>query len=394
MTMQPLLKLCPWQPSHTADLSLASVAAEVRVFHQTIPGYQPTPLCRLRALAEQLGVAEIFVKDESQRFDLKAFKVLGGSYAIAKSIAKKLGEPLAALPFERLVSPGLKARLGEQTFITATDGNHGRGVAWTAQKLGQRAVVYMPQGTVPERLENIRALGAEASILDLNYDDCVRLAAKTAAEQGWTLVQDTAWEGYSEIPTWIMQGYLTLGEEIREELARLASPGPTHIFLQAGVGAMAGALTAYVRSVYGPAVKIAIVEPLAADCFFRTAEANDGQLHKVEGEMRTIMAGLACGEVCPLVWPLTAGEASAFIAQSDAVAATAMRVLAHPVGDDPAIESGESGASAFGAFYALMTEPSLAAERQALDLNEKARVLLISTEGATDRANYRKIVEG
>ncbi|MBQ7318215.1 MAG: diaminopropionate ammonia-lyase, partial [Phascolarctobacterium sp.] len=185
------------------------VAQEVCAYHQSYPEYSMTPLVKLDALANELGVSKLLLKDESKRFGLNAFKVLGGSYCIGKYIAEKLNLPADKFNFATLVSDEVKEQLGELTFVTATDGNHGRGVAWTANRLGHKSVVFMPKGTVPERLENIRKLGSDASITDMIYDDCVRKAKACADECGWVVTQDTAWEGYEEIPKWIMQGYTT-----------------------------------------------------------------------------------------------------------------------------------------------------------------------------------------
>ena len=204
-------------------------AEKARTFHQSFPEYAPTPLVSLSSLAEFLGVKSIHVKDESYRFGLNAFKGLGGSFCIGNYVAQKLGMDIADLTYEYLTSPEVKDKLGKLTFITATDGNHGRGIAWTANRLEQGCVVLMPKGSASERLENIRALGAESWITDVNYDDTVRMAKRLADENGWILVQDTAWEGYEEIPTWIMQGYTTMGSEIVEQLEETH---PTHIFLQ------------------------------------------------------------------------------------------------------------------------------------------------------------------
>lgn len=343
-------------------------AEQVRAFHRSLPEYGETPLRFLPALAERLGVSAIAIKDESARFGLGAFKGLGGSYCVSRYQAGHPGE-------------------GPVTFVTATDGNHGRGIAWAAQRMGCRAVVYMPAGSAEERLENIRALGAEASRTSLNYDDTVRYASSQAAQNGWVLVQDTSWPGYEEIPALIMQGYLTMADEAADQLEGRV---PTHIFLQAGVGAMAGALTAYFCSRYGFGPRIVIVEPDKADCGYRTALANDGRLHRVEGALDTIMAGLACGEPCTIGWELLHYGADAFLSMEDAVAATGMRVLGAPLAGDPRIISGESGAAGFGALYEILAHrPGL---REALGLDGRSTVLCFSTEGATDRENYRRIV--
>lgn len=364
-------------------------AEKVRDFHRSFPMYAPTPLAQLPETAKLLGIGEIYVKDESHRFGLNAFKVLGGSYAIGNYLAGKLGKQLSETGYPVLTSPETKEKLGDITFITATDGNHGRGVAWTASTLGQKSVVHMPKGSAAERLHNIQAAGAAADIIDGNYDDAVRLSRKEAAEKGWVIVQDTSWEGYEEIPGWIMQGYCTMALEAYEQLPQK----PTHIFLQAGVGSMAAAVAAFFASVYGKdRPRIIIVEPNNADCFYRTAKADDGKTHIVTGDMKTIMAGLACGEPCHLAWDILKDCADHFIAFPDWAAAKGMRILGNPMGSDDRLVSGESGASGFGCCAAILTEPELAGIKQELDLNETSRVLFFSTEGATDRKNYRKIV--
>lgn len=371
-----------------ADPFQVEAAAEAQRFHSSFPQYRPTPLARLNQLAASLGIAGLYVKDESQRFGLNAFKVLGGSYCVGKYIAQRLGCALDALPYAALVSQEVRQRLGEVTFVTATDGNHGRGVAWAARQVGQKSVVYMPKGSSPERLENIRKLGAQAEITPWNYDDTVRHAQRQAAEHGWVLTQDTSWEGYTQIPAWIMQGYLTLGREIA---AQLGEEQPTHIFLQAGVGSMAGALAAFFAQAYAGA-QIILVESDQADCLYRTAAAQDGRLHRVDGDLRTIMAGLACGEPCGLAWELLERYVPNYLTIPDWVAAKGMRMLAAPLGDDPRVVSGESGASTLGTAAELMMEDRWRPIRQALGLGPDSRVLCISTEGDTDRAHYRRIV--
>ena len=370
------------------DYSLDKAEA-VREFHRSFPMYAPTPLAKLSETAKALGIGEIYVKDESHRFGLNAFKVLGGSYAMGNILARKLGKSLQETGYGVLTAAETKEKLGDITFITATDGNHGRGVAWTANTLGQKSVVHMPRGSAEERLNNIRLAGAEADIIDGNYDDAVRLSRKEAEENGWVVVQDTSWPGYEEIPGWIMQGYCTMGLEAYEQLPQK----PTHIFLQAGVGSMAAAIAALFASAYGEdRPKIIIVEPNNADCFYRTAKADDGELHIVTGDMPTIMAGLACGEPCSLAWEILKDCADHFIAFPDWAAAKGMRILGNPLGADDRVISGESGASAFGCMAAIATEPSLAHIKQELGLDETSRVLFFSTEGATDKENYRKIV--
>lgn len=368
-------------------------AQRARHFHQSFPEYSVTPLVKLEALAKELGVQSIYVKDESYRFGLNAFKVLGGSYAIAREIGRLLGLKEEELTLDRLLASDVKERLGTLTFVTATDGNHGRGVAWTAQRLGHRAVVFMPKGTAAERLENIRRLGAEASITNVNYDDTVRLARAYAAEHKGIVVQDTSWEGYDEVPLHIMQGYTTMGSEIVEQLQAYGNIKPTHVFLQAGVGAMAGAMAGFIADYYKERRPlITIVEPNQADCIYRTALANDGQLHTVGGALDSIMAGLCCGEPCSLGWRQLAAYADNFVAMPDRAAALGMRVLGSPMGSDAAVVAGESGAAGFGLAMAALWEQDLAELKRSLQLDAKSVILCISTEGATDVANYRRIM--
>lgn len=364
-------------------------AKKVRSFHASFPVYRETPLVELKNTAKALGLGSIYVKDESYRFGLNAFKVLGGSYAMGNYLAKRLGKSITEMPYDKLISDEVRKELGDMTFVTATDGNHGRGVAWTAKQLQQKSVVYMPKGSAEERLMNIRAEGADASITDLNYDEAVRLANTQAEQKGWVMVQDTAWEGYEDIPGWIMQGYGTMGYEAYMQLPEK----PTHIFLQAGVGSMAGAVAGFFAAAYGEDRPIiTIVEPNKADCIFRTAEAADGTLHFVTGDMNTIMAGLACGEPCSIGWNVLRDYADNFISCPDYAAAQGMRLLGNPEAGDTKVISGESGASAFGCVAEIMRDPSLAELRRKLRLDENSRVLFFSTEGDTDKENYKSIV--
>ena len=376
---------------HKTDLTFLSqpVEEKVKAYHMSFPVYQETPLAHLQETARSLGVSDMYVKDESYRFGLNAFKVLGGSYAMGHYLADRLGKDMDEVTYDFLTSQSTRDALGDITFVTATDGNHGRGVAWTARQLKQHAVVYMPEGSAEERLRNIQAEGADASITDLNYDDAVRLANRQAEEKGWVMVQDTAWDGYENIPRWIMQGYGTMGLEAYEQLPER----PTHIFLQAGVGSMAGAITGLFSSLYGKDKPIiTIVEPNEADCIFRTAKANDGKLHPVTGHMRTIMAGLACGEPCSIGWQVLKDYADFFISCPDYAAAQGMRILGNPMGQDLKVVSGESGAAAFGAVTEILRNPELKDFKEQLQLDANSRILFFSTEGDTDRENYRHIV--
>lgn len=355
-------------------------------FHRQLPGYNPTPLHSLDALAKKLGVAKICVKDESYRFDLNAFKVLGGSYAVARLLGKKYD-----LPANELSLDNIKNRITQpMTFATATDGNHGRGIAWAAEKLGQNAIIYMPVGTAKERIENIQKLGAEVIVTDCNYDDTVRIAHKTADENGWEFVQDTAWEGYTEIPLWIMQGYTTIVSESIEQLKHLEVT-PTHIILQAGVGSMAGGILGSFINYYGlNSLTSLIVEPEKADCIYRSGLS--GNIVNVNDDLDTIMAGLACGEPCTTGWDILRNNASGFMSCNDALAATGMRVLANPIGQDPHIVSGESGAIGLGVLYQLATRSDAKEAMKEFGFDQDSVVFILSTEGNTDPVNYQKIV--
>lgn len=371
----------------TSPLFSRQQAQQARHFHQKIAGYKPTPLYALNDLAELFGVSKILVKDESQRFGLNAFKMLGGAYAIAQLLCEKYQLDINTFSFD-----SIKTTIKEKmTFATTTDGNHGRGVAWAAKELGQNAVIYMPKGSAQERVDAILKLGAECIVTEMNYDDTVRFTMKTAQQNGWEVVQDTAWEGYTKIPTWIMQGYATLADEAVEQIASMGIDHPTHVFLQAGVGAMAGGVLGYLVDVYGARnLHSVIVEPELADCVYRSGVK--GQIVNVGGDMATIMAGLACGEPNPLGWEVLRNCATQYISCQDAVAALGMRVLGNPTGQDPRVISGESGAVGLGILAAVHHHPQRDALMHKLGLDSHSVVLVISTEGDTDVKHYREVV--
>ncbi|MTI58334.1 diaminopropionate ammonia-lyase [Geosporobacter ferrireducens] len=369
------------------------VVNKVRCFHKSFPEYAVTPLQSLNALAKKLGVSSIWVKDESYRFGLNAFKVLGGSYAVGKYLAERLNMDISELSFEKLKSEEIKEKLGEITFVTATDGNHGRGIAWAARQLGQKAVVFMPKGSSIIRLNNIKNEGAEASITGLNYDDAVRLASKYAEEHNGVLVQDSSWEGYEKIPTWIMQGYATLIDEAIEQIKDEDKVNPTHVFLQAGVGSFAGSVLGYLEAVFGEDRPITtIVEPNEAACIYKSVKANDGKPHAVTGYMPTIMAGLACGEPSTVAWGILRDYADMYISCADSAAARGMRILGNPLADDPKVISGESGAVGLGVLSLILQDNHLKEMAEKLNINKDSKILLISTEGDTDPEGYREIV--
>ncbi|OBQ55241.1 diaminopropionate ammonia-lyase [Halodesulfovibrio spirochaetisodalis] len=384
----------PKAPNTGADVSLLSkeVAEKVRAFHRTFPAYAPTPLARLTKLASHLGLGEVLVKDESYRFGLNAFKVLGGSYAVGKILAEKLGKDISEVSCEYLRSQEASDAVGDITFASTTDGNHGRGLAWAAEQFNKKAIIYMPKGSAPVRRDNIKAHGAECTITELNYDDCVRMASEKAQENGWVTVQDTAWEGYTEIPNAIMQGYTTLALEALEQMQGQEFL-PTHIFLQAGVGCFAGAMLGFFMSVYGEKCpKFIIVEPDAANCYYVSACAEDGKPHTVDGDLLTLMAGLACGEPNLTSWEMLLDYPVAFASCEDKLAATGMRVLGAPIKGDPPVTSGESGAATMGLLYWLMQTEEGREAKERLELNENSTVLCFSTEGDTSPELYKEIM--
>jgi diaminopropionate ammonia-lyase len=379
-------------------LSLMSKDAieKALAFHRSFPQYSQTPLAELHELAEYLGLNDFYVKDESYRFGLNAFKVLGGSFAMANYIAEKLGKDVSELTYDVLTSDELRKEFGQATFFTATDGNHGRGVAWAANKLGQKAVVLMPKGSTQTRKENIEKEGAKVTIEEVNYDECVRMANKMAEEtENGVMVQDTAWDGYEKIPTWIMQGYGTMALEASQQLKEAGVERPTHVFVQAGVGSLAGAVVGYFANLYpdNPPTMV-VVEAQAADCLYQSAIEKDGKIRFVEGDLQTIMAGLACGEPNTISFDILENHTSFFVSAPDWVSEKGMRMLGAPLKGDPQVISGESGAVAMGLVATVMQDSEYKELRDALKLDKNSKVLMFSTEGDTDPDNYKKILWG
>lgn len=389
-----------WTPNnmppseHESSLALlnAGEIQKVRAFHRSFPQYSETPLANLANLSNRLGIKGFYLKDESYRFGLNAFKVLGGSYAVGKYIAQRLGKDISEISYETLISPETKAKVGDITFYTATDGNHGRGVAWAANKLGQKSVVCMPVGSSLTRLKNIQNEGAEATITNMNYDDAVRYVNSLAEKDpNGVMVQDTAWPGYEEIPSWIMQGYSTMAAEADEQLKAYGEERPTHVFVQAGVGSFAGAVQGYFANAYGAdCPTTTVVEASAADCIYRSAKEN--KLVAVGGDLTTIMAGLACGEACTISWDILKNKSKFFVSAPDWVSALGMRMLGAPLKGDPQVISGESGAVGAGLVAAIMEDDSYQELRDALGLDRDSVVLVFSSEGDTDPEKYRQIV--
>ena len=341
-------------------------------FWRSAPFYEPSPLTQLHLAPATLGLGEVFIKDEGRRFGPGSFKLLGAGYAMSRAL---LGEG-------RMSWPAAAASPRRTVFFTATDGNHGRAVAWLARRLGQRAAVLMPSGSTRARYEAIAAEGASVTVEDANYDECVRRAALLAEEQGGILLQDTTLPGYEQLPHEIMRGY---GALIAEAVQQLGAP-PTHVILQAGVGSFAGAACSALCELYPDAdITFMVAEAAAAPCLMLSAAA--GKTRTVGGELNTIMAGLACGEPCSLGLRSLECRARFFAALPDSRAADAMRALARE-----GVTAGESGAAGYGLLRAVMLSPGLEPLRAAAGLNEHSRVLLFNTETATDPDNYREIV--
>lgn len=367
------------------------VTEEARAFHAQLPRYEMTPLKRLSHLATRLGLGSIWVKDESARFRLNAFKALGGSFAIYRFICEKVNRP--NLSYADLMSDEIRASLGDITFTSATDGNHGKGLAWAARKLGFPCVIYVHKNTSQARIAAIAEYGAEVRVVDGNYDDAVRQCEEDARVNGWQVISDTSWPGYEDVPMWVMQGYTTLLAETQEQLAAQGIVKPTHIILQAGVGAFAAAMIAFYKKLFGADAPISVVvEPRTAACLFHSMEIGDGQPHSVSGDLDTIMAGLACGEPSPLAWHIIRDCADFIVTAPDYVAAKGMRMYGVPLKGDPYVISGESGAVTLGALAFIMKYEGAAALREQLQLDEKSRVLLINTEGNTDPDYFRNVV--
>ncbi len=379
--------------SATAQLIPPALPRQVRQFHRQIPGYRLSPLKGLSNLATRLGVGGIWVKDESQRLDLQSFKVLGGSYAIYQVIRKRLGLTDHEIPFSELTGGSMRQKLGDLTFAAATDGNHGRGVAWSASRMGFKSIIYVHRFTSQARIRNIEQSGARVVVIDGNYDDAVRQVSADAARNGWEVIADTAWEGYTDVPRWVMQGYTTMLSEAQEQLAAQGLTKPSHILVQAGVGSLAAATIGFYANLFGAErPRSLVVEPTEAACLYESARSKDGVPHTVSGDLDTIMAGLACGEPNPLAWSILSECADAFAKCPDYVAGMGMRVYGVPLRGDPFVISGESGAVTLGALMYIMQHESAKELRNLLGLDAESQVLLINSEGNTDPDDFRYVV--
>ena len=365
------------------------------------PGYAPTPLLALPDIAQAAGLAELRLKNEAGRFGLGSFKALGGAYAVAELLAGELarrGVAPAATSAE-LMAGRWQAVTNTLTVTCATDGNHGRAVAWGAERCHCRAVIFVHAGVSPARAAAIAAYGAEIRRVPGTYDDSVRVASAEAAAHGWFMVSDTSWEGYTEVPRAIMQGYRVMADEAvtewaeahaaaaPEDAAQAVAAGgkaaaPTHVFIQGGVGGVAAAVSVQLRAAYFRPPMLVVVEPDRAACLLASAELNERT--SIPGDLDTLMAGLACGEPSLLAWQELDRGAAAFMAIPDTAAVATMRLLAQA-----GIVAGESGVAGLAGCLLAAADP---AARETLGLGQASRVLVFSTEGATDPDLYARLV--
>ena len=344
---------------------------KIASFHDSI-GNKKTPLVKLPGLSKHLGVGNILLKDESHRFGLNAFKALGASYAMHRQIKK---------------NPQIKI------FCTATDGNHGRAVAWVARKLKRKAVIYMPKWTVTARIIAIEKEGAEVHVIDQSYDIAVEMASERVNEGNkdgdclWSLIQDTAWDGFEEIPLDIMKGYWT---EMYEVTHQLRKETVDVLFLQSGVGSWAASILGYIATQWNHPPVCISVEPHSANCLYESIKTGNRVI--VENNKTTIMAGLNCASVSTLAWDILKNGLSGSMSITDELSEEAMRLLAYPVSGDPFITSGESGASGLGGLIGLSKTTKYKDLKDKFNLNKNSTILIINTEGDTDPTNYKKII--
>jgi len=356
-------------------------------FHRSLSGYKPTPIIELEKISNDLGVGKIIAKDESGRFGIKAFKALGASYAIFR-ILKKIWEDKYGdgFDFKSFRNEEKLDKLGKLTFCAASDGNHGKAVAWTSKMLGHNSVIFMPSETVISRIKNIESESGKVIIVDGTYDDCVRVASEEAKKNGWYEIADTAYPGYTDIPSWVLNGYSTLFREMEEKISGFDFGKNDFIFLQAGAGAFAASGASWLTKQFGAdRPKIIIVEPLEASCYLESII--EGKAVATKGKMETIMAGLNCGVPSTIAWPILKDTADLFISIPDKYAKDAMRQYA-----SEGIISGESGAAGLAGLIALMTDKSLEQAKSKIGIGKNSKIIVVNTEGDTDPENYKKII--
>jgi len=343
-------------------------------------GYTPTPLRDLPDIARCTGLSAIRLKDEATRFGLQSFKALGGGYAVGSLLLHELARTGAAPRAHTAeLEAGTYQPMTERVTVTcATDGNHGRAVAWAARRFHAGCVIFIHAGVSQARADAIAHYGAEIRRVRGTYDDAVRETAREADTHHWHVVSDTSWPGYTEIPRAIMQGYRLMADEAADQWT--GNP-PTHVFIQGGVGGVAAAVCTHMRARFRPGPAVIVVEPFRAACLLASAKL--GKRTAIPGDLNTLMAGLACGEPSLLAWQELDRAAAAFMAIPDEAAVDTMRLLARR-----GIESGESGVAGLAGLLLATSDPVACAS---LGLNADSRVLAFSTEGATDAALYARL---
>lgn len=366
-----------------SEQNFADACNEITAWH----GYAPTPLVSLSGLADRLGVARIDYKHEGPRFGLGSFKALGGSYAALRVLQRQLRTQLGRdVSLEEIRNGDHRDACAKITLVSATDGNHGRSLAWGCQRFGAPCRIYIHAEVSEGRAEAMRDLGAHVIRIDGDYDASVVLAKTEAEQNGWFVVSDTSWEGYTEPPRDVMAGYGVMTREVCETL----TDAPTHVFLQGGVGGLAASVAAGLRQFYKDASpRVVIVEPDLAACLFDSAKAGKATTFEITDE--TIMAGLSCGEPSEMAWEILSEEAADFVTIPDSIVAPTVRLLANGETGDAVVEAGESAVAGLAALIAARQDPKLS---EMLGLDTGSRVLLIGSEGVTDPAIFDAIMAG
>jgi diaminopropionate ammonia-lyase len=372
-------------PRGSEPPSIPPMSVSPRAFHASMAGYQPTPLREAPHAAHRLGVSEVLVKDESQRLGLPSFKVLGASWAVHRALVEHLGSTLEEIPtFERLKDAVANVR--PMALTAATDGNHGRAVAHIAALLELEARIYVPADMVPARIAAIEGEGAAVTVVAGGYDDAVARSAQDAGER-CLVISDTSWPGYERVPAWVIEGYSTIFAEIDEALERAGRGQPDAVVVPIGVGALAAAVVRHHLSVGTGRPRLIGVEPTSAACVLESVAA--GHIVTLEHPQTSIMAGLNCATPSLIAWPLVARGIDLYLAVPDSYVGDATRLLAAD-----GIVAGECGAAGLAALTALATDAHLSDAREAMSLGADSRILLLSTEGATDPEAYRRLVGG
>jgi len=373
------------------DFLTKDKAEKAKVFVQTEKEYNVTPLVSLDCLAHKFGVKKIYVKDESKRMGLNAFKVVGVLYSVARLICKKFDLDIGKITFEDLMETELNNKIKELVFIAATDGNHGKGLAWVSSKLGCKCNIYMPKNTTSARVEAIEEFGATVIVTDENYDNTLEIVIEKASENNWIHVQDQAWEGYTEITNLISEGYTIIADEALRQMNDDGSKQPTHIILQAGAGSFAFGILGYFANVFKNSKPyMVIAEAENAACYYESVI--NGKFSTVLGELETVMAGLSVGSPNIVAWENLKTIVEGYASCSDKIAARGMRILSSPIGEDKRIISGESGALGLGLLSMTCQSTEYNDIQKKMGIDGNSVILLINTEGDTDPVVYENIV--